>query len=142
MSETRARSRVPRRIGAVFAGLLVVVILSTVTDLVLHGTGIFPPPGQPMATGLWVLASAYRIVFGVAGGYVAARLAPDWPMRHALVLGAVGTIASVTGAVATWNMGPGFGPKWYPLGLVVTALPSTWAGAKLLGGKPRASSTG
>ena len=42
----------------------------------LHTTGIFPPFGQPMAAGLFLLASAYRIVYGVAGSYSAAWLAP------------------------------------------------------------------
>ena len=133
MSEIRPQRRVLRRIGAVFAGLLAVVILSTATDAVLHATGVFPPPGQPMVDALWLLATAYRIVYGVAGGYITARLAPDRPMLHALILGAVGVAASVAGVVATWNMGPAFGPKWYPLGLVALALPCSWAGAKLLG---------
>ena len=134
MSGTPDPRRVLRRIGAVLAGLLAVVILSTATDAVLHATGVFAPPGQPMADALWLLATGYRIVYGVAGGYIAARLAPDRPMRHAVVLGCVGVAASVAGVVTTWNMGPAFGPRWYPLGLVATALPSTWAGGKLFRG--------
>jgi hypothetical protein len=34
------------------------------------------------------------------------------------------------GAIVTWNRGPEFGPHWYPLALVVTALPAAWLGAK------------
>jgi hypothetical protein len=56
---------------------------------VLHATGVFPPFGQPMADALFLLATAYRIVYGVAGCYLTARLAPDRPMRHALALGVV-----------------------------------------------------
>ena len=134
MSGTPGSRRVLRRIGAVLAGLLAVIILSLGTDVVLHATGIYPPWFEPMSTPLWVLATAYRIVYGVAGGYIAARLAPDRPMRHAVVLGCLGVAASVAGVVATWNMGPAFGPRWYPLGLVITALPSTWAGGKLYRG--------
>ncbi len=84
-----------------------------------------------MSNALWGLATAYRIVFGVLGGYVAARLAPDRPVRHAVILGFVGVVLSLAGAAATWNQGPGFGPKWYPLSLVAIALPSTWAGGLL-----------
>lgn len=109
-SETRPRRRVLRSIGAVPAGVLVVVVLSTVTDLILHATGVFPPAGQPMSNALFLLATAYRLVYAAAGGYVAARLAPDRPMAHALALGVVGLVLSTAGAAATWNEGPAFGP--------------------------------
>jgi peptidoglycan/LPS O-acetylase OafA/YrhL len=70
-------------------------------------------------------------VFGVLGAYIAARLAPDRPMHHALWLGAIGLLASIVGAAVTWNKGPAFGPHWYPLALVVLALPQSWLGGKL-----------
>ncbi|MGH7549116.1 MAG: hypothetical protein ACREMM_13245 [Gemmatimonadales bacterium] len=120
-----------RRIGAVLAGVLVVVIPSVGTDAVLHATGVYPPSGQPMDDALFLLATAYRLVYGVAGGYIAARLAPDRPVSHALALGVVGLVLSTAGALATWNRGPEFGPKWYPLALIVTAIPCAWAGGKL-----------
>ena len=111
-----------------------------VTDLIFHTSGVFPPPGQPMATALWLLALGYRLVYGVAGGYIAARMAPDRPMRHALVLGLIGTALSLAGVAASWNQGPAFGPKWYPLALVVTALPTCWLGARLVGTRTAAGS--
>jgi hypothetical protein len=117
----------------VLAGLLAVIVITTVTDLALHSTGVFPPAGKVMATELWLLATAYRIVYGVAGGYITARLAPDRPIRHALVLGVVGLVLSIVGAAATWNRGPEFGPKWYPLALVAIAIPTAWLGGKLHG---------
>jgi hypothetical protein len=52
-------------------------------------------------------------------------------MQHALVAGAIGTIVSLAGAVATWNGGPAYEPHWYPIALVVLALPCAWIGAKL-----------
>jgi hypothetical protein len=119
-----------RRTGAVFAGLVVVVVLSTATDMVLHGTGVFPGGSEPMAGALFLLATAYRTAYGVAGGYVAARLAPDRPLAHAVVLGTIGLAVSIVGTVATWDK-PEFGPHWYPLALAVLALPSSWAGGKL-----------
>lgn len=124
-----------RSIGAVFAGLAAIVIVTTVTDLVMHATGVFPPAGEPMSTRLWLLATAYRLVYGVAGGYLTARFVPDRPMSHALALGVVGLVASIVGAAKTWDLGPGFGPKWYPLALVVIAVPSAWLGGKLYSSK-------
>jgi hypothetical protein len=120
-----------KRIGAVLAGLLVIIILSTGVDVVLHATGVFPPWGQPMSDGLFLLALAYRIVISVAGCYLAARLAPERPMWHALALGVLGLIVSIAGTVATWNRGPEFGPKWYPLALVLVTFPCAWLGGRL-----------
>jgi hypothetical protein len=65
------------------------------------------------------------------GWLITARLAPDRPMAHVWALGIIGLFAAVAGTVATWNAGPEFGPKWYPLALVALALPSVWAGGKL-----------
>jgi peptidoglycan/LPS O-acetylase OafA/YrhL len=140
MTETHPPRRVLRSIGAVLAGFLATAILSIATDLVLHAAGIFPAWGQPMSDALFVLATAYRIVFTIAGGYITARLAPNRPMAHVLVLGFVGLMAAVAGTLATWNKGPEFGPKWYPLALVVTALPCVWAGGKLAQLRNRSSS--
>src|SRR5713101_3023452 len=131
MSETQRPRRVLRRIGAVLAGLLAIFVLSTATDVALHATGVYPPWSERMSDALFLLALAYRIVYGVAGCYIAARLAPDRPMQHALALGAVGLAVSIVGAVVTWNRGPAFGPHWYPLALIVLAMPSAWAGGKL-----------
>ena len=134
MSEPNRPHRTYRGIGAVIAGFLVIVIISIATDLVMHATGVFPPAGQPMSNALWLLATAYRFVYSVAGCYIAARLAPDSPMRHALTLGVVGLAFSIVGAVLTWNLGPGFGPHWFSLALVAIAIPCAWLGGKLRSG--------
>ena len=131
MSETKQSGRVLRRIGAVLAGLLVVVLLDLGIDVLLHATGIYPPWFQPMRTSLWLIAIGYRTVDGIAGGYTVARLAPDRPVQHSLVLGVIGLIMSIAGLAGTWSKGPEFGPKWYPLTLVVIALPCAWIGGKL-----------
>lgn len=123
--------RLWRSIGAVLAGLIVVIALSTVTDIVMHATGVFPPWFQPMAEALWLLAIGYRVVYTIVGGYITARLAPDRPMRHALALGVVGTVIGIAGVAATWGRGPEFGPVWYSLALVLTGLPCCWLGGLL-----------
>lgn len=131
MNETPHPRRLGRSIAALLAGFLTVVILSIGTDALLHATGVFPPWGQRMADELLLLATAYRIIYGIAGSYIVARLAPDRPMQHALVSGVVGLVISTAGAVATWNAGPEFDPKWYPLALIATTMPCAWAGGKL-----------
>ena len=117
-----------KTIWAVFAGFLTVVILSVGTDSILEKLGIFPPPDQGLfITWMLVLALIYRCVYTVAGGYVTAWLAPDRPMRHAIILGIIGTVAATIGVVVGWNLSQ----HWYPISLVVTALPCTWVGGKL-----------
>src|SRR5512138_2963536 len=128
---TTESRRIWRSIGAVIAGLLVTVILSTGVDAVLHATGIFPPLGKPMSGGLFGLALAYRLVFNTLGCYLAARLAPRNPMTHAWILGGIGMAIGAVGAIATWNSGPEFGPHWYPIALIVTTPPCAWLGGRL-----------
>ena len=130
--DTRTRGT---SVVAFVAGFATVAVLSTAMDAVMHATGVFPPVGRPMADGLFVWATVYRVAFTVLGGFVTARLAPHNPMRHVIVLGLFGTLAAIAGTVVTWNGGPEFGPKWYPLLLVVTALPCVWAGGVLANGR-------
>lgn len=132
LSDTR-RPRTLRRIGAVLAGLLVIGVLSTATDAVLHAAGVYPPFPERMDDSLYLLATAYRILYGIAGSYVAARLAPDHPMRHALALGAIGLVLSTAGAVAMWA----YGPAWYSLAIIAISLPCAWAGARLHAARAR-----
>jgi hypothetical protein len=122
---------VGRSVAAVLAGFVTIVVTHTGTDAVMHATGVFPKAGEVMGGGLFALAAAYRLVFEVLGAALTARLAPQRPMKHALVLGGIGTAASFAGLLATYGRGPEFGPLWYPLVLVVTSLPCCWLGAKL-----------
>jgi hypothetical protein len=85
--------------------------------------------------GLNLLALAYRIVYAVLGSYIAARFAPRNPMRHALALGIVGLVVSLAGAIGTITMAD-LGPNWYPIALVLTALPCAWLGGALHRGTP------
>jgi hypothetical protein len=131
MSDTRPPRRIVRSVGAVLAGVVAIFAVTTATDVVLHATGVFPPWGQPMSDRLFLLATAYRIVYGVATSYLVARLAPDRPMRHALAFGVVGIAISTAGAVAMWSRRPELGPKWYALAVIAMALPCAWAGGAL-----------
>src|SRR5262245_27466370 len=131
MTEINLPRQTLRSIGAVLAGFLTIVITSIGTDIIMHATGIFPTSGQPMSNGLWMLTTAYRFLYGVLGCYVAARLAPGRPMMHAMALGVAGLVFGTIGAVLTWNLGPGFGPHWYPILLIAISIPCAWLGAKL-----------
>jgi len=129
MNEKQPARSIGRSIGALFAGFVVVLVLSLGTDLALHAAGIFPPLGQIMSNPLFLLATVYRTVYAIVGSYITARLAPDRPMGHALLGGGIGLVLAVVGAVVTWNKD--LGPHWYPLALIVTALSCAWVGGKL-----------
>ncbi len=116
-----------RSIGAVFAGLLFIVITSTATDFALHAAGVFPAIGQDMSDSLFAIATLYRVIFSVLGCWLAARLAPARPMAHALALGAVGVVLSTIGTVAMWDKGH----HWYPLTLIAVSMPAAWIGGRL-----------
>src|SRR5947199_9926713 len=81
-----------KSIWAVVAGVLVIIVVTTLVDIVLHLAHVFPPMDQPINDSLALLATSYRIVISVGGAWLTARLAPDKPMKHALILGLVGTV--------------------------------------------------
>lgn len=123
----------PRQLGrsilALLAGFAVAVVLSLVTDVVLHRIGFYPPLGQPSNSSQLAVSTVYRTIFGILSAWVTARLAPYRPMAHALIGGAIGTVLALVGAITTWNMH--LGPHWYALALVVLAMPTAWLGGKL-----------
>ena len=118
-----------KSIWAVVAGVLVIVVVTTLVDIVLHATHVFPPMNQPIGDALAVLATSYRIVISIGGAWLTARLAPAKPMKHAIVLGLVGTVLGLVGVVATRNLG--LGPRWYPIVLAVLAIPQCWVGGRI-----------
>ena len=127
--------RHPRRLGrsilALLAGIVVGIVLSVGTDWVLHLIGLVPAPAQTerWPNKLLLLAAVYRSIYGVIASYVIAWLAPNRPMGHSLLAGALGTLLSALGAAAMWSST--VGQHWYSLALVLTAIPTAWIGAKL-----------
>lgn len=112
------------------AGIFTVVALSIGTDQIMHDLGVFPPKEEPMRdVSDNLLALGYRSVYALLGSYVAARLAPSAPVRHALIFGGIGMVPGVLGIVASTQMD--LGPVWYPVALVVTTMPCAWLGGML-----------
>lgn len=130
-SSLQAPRRLGRSVGAVVAGLVAIVVTHTGTDAVLHAAHVYPPAGEAMSDALFGLAAAYRLFFTVLGAALTAYLAPSRPLKHTLVLGGIGMVASSAGLIATMRS-PELGPLWYPLVLVLTSLPCCWLGAALV----------
>jgi hypothetical protein len=131
MTATAAEHRRPgKSVLAVAAALVAVVALSLGTDEILHVLRVYPPWGERMSDPLFELATTYRIVFSGAGGYIAARLAPRAPIRHALILGIIGLVPGAAGVMVAIAK-PELGPLWYPITLAVTGLPCAWLGGTI-----------
>ena len=126
-----------KSIGAILAGFITVFILSIGTDAALETLGVFPPAREPGAYTTWMLLLAliYRSIYSVAGFYLAGILAPNRPMRHAIILGIIGTAFATLGAAANWDKSA----NWYPVLLVLVTLPCAWLGGRLAGNKKAGS---
>lgn len=118
-----------KSVWAVIAGVLVVIVVTTLVDILLHVAGVYPPMGEPLTDGLSMLATAYRIPISIGGAYLTAKLAPNRPLRHAMYLGILGLVLGTVGVIATWNKG--LGPRWYPIALAVLSIPQCWIGGWL-----------
>src|SRR5262245_2526024 len=106
-----------RSIWAILAGALFIIVVTTIVDVALHVAGAYPPVDQPLNDAQAVLGTSYRVIIGIAGAWLTARLAPNKPMKHAIILGCIGAALGLVGVVATWNKE--LGPGWYSVAHVV-----------------------
>jgi hypothetical protein len=93
-----------KSIGAVLAGLIAIFVLSMGTVFALESSGVFPgfreqSEHDPNIWWALMIALIYRCIFSVAGCYLTAALAPDRPMRHAMILGGIGLVLTIIGTI-------------------------------------------
>ena len=117
-----------KSIGAILAGFATGAILSVGADFLMEQTGMMSMEHFKESTvSVILLVIVYRFVFNVLGCYLTARLAPDKPMKHALIIGVIGTVLSILGSVAMWDKAI----PLYNISIIMMSLPSAWLGAKL-----------
>lgn len=118
-----------RSILAVAAGFVTIAVLSFGTDAALRTLlpGAVDATGRMASGPLLGLTLAYVAVYAVAGCYLAARLAPNAPMRHALVLGVLGLLFTLAATAATWSLAP----AWYHGVSLAVVMPYAWLGGLL-----------
>ena len=116
-----------RSIGAVTAGLAVIVLLCVLTDALLVAVHLLPSPDahRPYTLAYLGIVIFYCAAYTLVGGYVTARLAPIRPVAHAVVLGIAGMALSTLGTFHEWQIGNG----WNAITLVAEGLPLCWLGA-------------
>ena len=126
------KSMIFQNIKAVFLGFIFVIVFSTATDLLLMQTHMMKQPLDLNPSWFIAFVVFYRSLYSAIGSYITARFAPNQPMRLAMIGGGIGFVLSIVGAVVMWDQPP----HWYPISLIITALPSAWIGAKMyLSGK-------
>jgi len=114
--------------GAVILGIASGAILSIATDKILEKTGVMTTdPFDANPVWLIMLVVLYRTIYNIVGSYLLAKLAPNNPMKHVIVLGIIGVVLGITGTIVMRHMPP----HWYPIALVILTLPSAWFGGKL-----------
>lgn len=123
-----------RSVVAVFSGFLLIAALSFGTDLAIKAAmpALFDANGRTDSVAVLLLTIGYVGLYATFGCYLAARLAPRSPMRHALVLGGLGLLFNAAGTYAMWDTAP----AWYHV--VSLALVMLWA---WLGGRMREQET-
>ncbi len=119
---------IARSVFAVVIGFLFIGVLAAGTGAALSAAGYLPANGGTLLeTGPVLLEAAYVALFAIAGCWLAARLAPNRPMRHALILGLLGLAFNIVGAVATW----GQRPDWAMALNLALVMPYAWIGGRL-----------
>ena len=118
-----------RSIGAIAAGFVVIAVLAFGTDALIRANvpGVFDANNRvddPMWLAIILL---YVTVYATFGCWLAARLAPDRPMRHALILGALGLVFNVIGASQMWDTAP----AWFHVVGLLLVMPTAWLGGWL-----------
>jgi hypothetical protein len=118
-----------RSVWAVLAGFILIGILSFGTDTIMHAMSpwAYDDKGGTTNVPILLVSMLYSAVYGLVGCYVAARLAPSSPMKHALILGLVGVV--VTGLI---NFGLwGHVPAWWSIANVLVVMPLAWFAGRL-----------
>lgn len=117
-----------KSIGAILAGFVLGAVLSVGTDFILDKLGIMSMENFRQTPFFIILVVIiYRFTFNVTGCYLAARLAPNKPMKHAIIMGIIGTVISLAGSISMWESAIPF----YNISIIVMSMPSAWLGGYL-----------
>ena len=68
-----------RSVWAVVAGVVFIIVVTSLVDMLLHQLNVYPPVGQPLTDATALIASSYRFVITVAGAWITSKvfMGPD-----------------------------------------------------------------
>lgn len=112
---------------AVVVGFVLTAVLNLATNAALAAAGVIPSAGPTTDTATLVLVCAYVAAYGILGCYVTARLAPQRPLFHALVLGGVALAMSIPVMIGAWNDTP----AWFNVFNLLAIMPYAYVGGKV-----------
>jgi hypothetical protein len=120
-----------RSILAVLAGLIVIIVTSFGIEAAVDPLMMRMFPGSlpneatlSHSTPVWIFTFAYTLLCVAAGGYVTARLAARYPVRHALILGLLQSALTIPAMIE-------FGDKarpWAWILSMILVIPAAWLG--------------
>lgn len=115
-----------RSIVAIAVGFVVIAALALGTDLAIRAAipGAFGPTGRTDSVPILLLVLGYVGLYATFGCWLAARLAPDRPMRHAIILGLLGFAFNIMGTIAAWDTAP----RWYHISALCLVMLWAWLG--------------
>jgi hypothetical protein len=117
-----------KSILAIIAGFALGAILSIGTDFLLDKLGIMSMENfKQNSITIILLVILYRFTFNVIGCYLTAKMAPNKPMTHVIIIGIIGTVLSFLGSFAMWDKAVPF----YNITIILIALPSALLGGQL-----------
>jgi multisubunit Na+/H+ antiporter MnhB subunit len=118
-----------RSVLATGAGFFTTAILSLTGDYALRRLmpGSFAPDGGVQASEVFAVTLVYTALFGLIGGYVAARIAIRRPLLHAAILGGIMLAFAALSAALLWSTAP----PWYHLATLAMVLPAALIGGKI-----------
>jgi CBS domain containing-hemolysin-like protein len=118
-----------RSVLAIGAGFFATSILSLTGDYALRRLmpGSFAADGGVQGSNVFAITLLYTALFGVIGGYLAARIAIQRPLLHAAILGGVMLVLSALSAAFLWSTAP----PWYHLATLAMVLPAALIGGKI-----------
>ncbi|MDF2449931.1 MAG: hypothetical protein K0R26_2435 [Bacteroidota bacterium] len=117
-----------RLIFAVVAGIATTMILTGITNIVMHSIGLHPALFQPMYDDTEAqLALFYHSLYAIFGGFITALIAKNKARRAVFILGTKELIMWGIGAILLWQ----HAPAWYTITKALLGIPLAWIGGIL-----------
>jgi len=123
-----------RSVLAVLAGIATLTIVSFAIEAAVNASlrYFFPiafpnPAALDASIPVKVFMTIYTLLSIAVGGYVTARIAPRFPLRHAVIMGAIELLMTI-GVMFELS---GLLPVWGWIANMACIVPAAWWGAKL-----------